>query len=175
LTQRTERSPFKGLDLSLLELIVRSDELRLESEDSLLSFILSLGSENQAILLRFLRSEYLSSEGMELLLSRLDASSFDLLLWESLCRRLLLRPTVEILIRPAEKTGEVEGQNGAKLLNGIISYLTKKYRGNVHEKGIVTITSKSVDGDPDYPRVPTNGNGQFVRKTVKGPLKPLTT
>jgi hypothetical protein len=29
-------------------------------------------------------------------------------------------------------------------LDGIISYLTKKHGGNVHEKGIVTITSKSV-------------------------------
>jgi hypothetical protein len=31
-----------------------------------------------------------------------------------------------------------------KPLDGIISYLTRKYGGNVHEKGIVTITSKSV-------------------------------
>jgi hypothetical protein len=30
----------------------------------------------------------------------------------------------------------------AKSLEGIISYLTKKHGGNVHEKGIVTITSK---------------------------------
>jgi hypothetical protein len=37
-------------------------------------------------------------------------------------------------------------------LEGIISYLTKKHGGNVHEKGIVTITSKSVN--PRYP--PTN-------------------
>jgi hypothetical protein len=30
-------------------------------------------------------------------------------------------------------------------LDGIISYLTRKHGGNVHDKGIVTITSKSVD------------------------------
>jgi hypothetical protein len=35
-------------------------------------------------------------------------------------------------------------------LEGIISYLTKKHGGNVHEKGIVTITSKSVRDDPEY-------------------------
>jgi hypothetical protein len=35
-------------------------------------------------------------------------------------------------------------------LEGIISYLTKKHGGNVHEKGIVTITSKSVCDDPRY-------------------------
>jgi hypothetical protein len=33
---------------------------------------------------------------------------------------------------------------GAKSLNGIIWYLSKKHGGNVHNAGIVTITSKSV-------------------------------
>jgi hypothetical protein len=38
----------------------------------------------------------------------------------------------------------------AHSLDGIISYLTKKHRGNVHEKGIVTITTKSFwADDPD--------------------------
>jgi hypothetical protein len=34
-----------------------------------------------------------------------------------------------------------------KSLEGIISYLTKEHAGNVQEKGIVTITAKSVDDD----------------------------
>jgi hypothetical protein len=34
--------------------------------------------------------------------------------------------------------------------NGIISYLTKKHRGNVHKNGIVAITSKFVDDDPMF-------------------------
>jgi hypothetical protein len=34
-----------------------------------------------------------------------------------------------------------------KLLNGLISYLTWKHRGNVYDKGIVRITSKSVYSD----------------------------
>jgi hypothetical protein len=37
----------------------------------------------------------------------------------------------------------------AESLDGIMSYLTRKHGGNVHDKGIVTITSKSVDNcDP---------------------------
>jgi hypothetical protein len=43
--------------------------------------------------------------------------------------------------------------NRTPSLEGIISYLTKKHGGNVHEKRIVTITSKSVIDNP-YP--PTN-------------------
>jgi hypothetical protein len=40
--------------------------------------------------------------------------------------------------------------NRATSLDGIISYLTKKHGGNVHEKGIVTLTSKSFCGDPVF-------------------------
>jgi hypothetical protein len=47
-----------------------------------------------------------------------------------------------------EKRKAVERANGAKSLNGIISHLTKKHGGNVQEKGIVTITSKSGLEDP---------------------------
>jgi hypothetical protein len=40
----------------------------------------------------------------------------------------------------------------AKSVEGIISYLTRKQGGNVHDEGIVTITSKSVykDWKPQY-------------------------
>jgi hypothetical protein len=47
------------------------------------------------------------------------------------------------------------GMREADSLEGIIAYLTKKHEGNVHEKGIITITSKSVSDDPTeaLPRV----------------------
>jgi hypothetical protein len=38
----------------------------------------------------------------------------------------------------------------AKSRDGIISYLTLKHGGNVHDKGIATISSKSVDDNPKY-------------------------
>jgi hypothetical protein len=34
--------------------------------------------------------------------------------------------------------------------DGILSYFRKKYGGNVHDLGIITITSKSADRDPEY-------------------------
>jgi hypothetical protein len=43
-----------------------------------------------------------------------------------------------------KKKDEIEKWTEAKSLDGIISYLTKKHDGNVEEKRIVTITSKSV-------------------------------
>jgi hypothetical protein len=65
---------------------------------------------------------------------------------------------VEIPMKPAEpidpswdkeKQTAIRRANKAKSLDGIIAYLTKKHGGNVHEKGIVTITSKSVP-DPRH-------------------------
>jgi hypothetical protein len=123
----------KGIDVRLLELIVSSDGLRLESEDSLLTFILNLGLEDALVLVRYLRSEYLSAKSMSLFLDGLGDSVSDPVVWDSLCHRLLLR---------LRKT--VEKEKEANSLPGIISYLTKKHGGNVQEKGIVTITSKSV-------------------------------
>jgi hypothetical protein len=39
---------------------------------------------------------------------------------------------------------------GGKDVDGIMAYLARKHRGNVHDKGIVTINSKSVSGNPMY-------------------------
>jgi hypothetical protein len=58
----------------------------------------------------------------------------------------LNRPT------PQKSQGEVDIPMGYDdNLDGIISYLTKKHGGNVHQMGLVTITSKSVySDDPEY-------------------------
>jgi hypothetical protein len=49
---------------------------------------------------------------------------------------------------PSKSLIEVEfPPKEARSLEGIISYLTRKHGGNVHDKGIVTLTSKSVNND----------------------------
>jgi uncharacterized coiled-coil protein SlyX len=51
-------------------------------------------------------------------------------------------------VQPVSPTKSAKGVEfplkEAKSLEGIISYLTRKHSGNVHDKGIVTITAKSV-------------------------------
>jgi hypothetical protein len=53
---------------------------------------------------------------------------------------------------------------------GIISYLTQKHGGNVHDKGIVTITSKSVWSDYDAVRnaADLDSNSRFKSKDEPG-------
>jgi uncharacterized coiled-coil protein SlyX len=54
-------------------------------------------------------------------------------------------------VSPTKSLNEVEFPfKDAKRLDGIISFLTRKHCGNVHDKGTVTIASKSVDDDPAY-------------------------
>jgi hypothetical protein len=53
--------------------------------------------------------------------------------------------------KPSAPTGQTAGEfpmKKPKSLEGIIAHLTKKHGGNVQERGVVTITSKSVDKDP---------------------------
>jgi hypothetical protein len=51
-------------------------------------------------------------------------------------------------------------------MEGIISYLTNKHGGNVHEEEIVTITSNSADGTPDDLKNITalNSGSRFLSK-----------
>jgi hypothetical protein len=71
---------------------------------------------------------------------------------------------------PAKRQSKVEiPMEEAKSLDGIIAYLTKKHRGNVQEKGIVTMTSKSVsssDDDPFYPMLAVSDGRDCALKNV---------
>jgi hypothetical protein len=83
-------SRLKQVDLSIRERLLSSKSLRLSREDSLLDFIICLESDCPLFLLRYLRTEYLSGDGMELFLEHFCESIVDPLVWESFCRRLRL-------------------------------------------------------------------------------------
>jgi hypothetical protein len=146
LQRENEVECFKLVDISVLERIVTSPALCLRGEDSLLTFICRLERAEEMYLLRYLRSEYLSTDGMELFLTHLSDSTLDALIWPSLCRRLLLpvwvqKSCAEVL---AFRTTQ------RKSLDGIISHLTKECGRSVHDEGIVTITAQSKQASSRY-------------------------
>jgi hypothetical protein len=108
--------------------ILSHDSLRILSEDSLHLFISSrLYADPEYIdLFQFIRFEYLSLEWLSTFLSIIP-NSIDSHLWG------------------AVSSGLMRGLVLAKFnsLDGIISHRTRRHGGNVHDKGIVTITSKS--------------------------------
>jgi hypothetical protein len=143
-----ELDKLKELNIDVLERIFGCDNLCLEDEESLVEFISSLGEEYSS-LYGFIECRFLSVEGIDKFLSLISFEELDLRLWESICRRLRL----EILDRNhgdkrfREKNYEsFEYENGGEF-DGILSHLTKHGGGNVHEMGVVDITSP---GDAYY-------------------------
>jgi hypothetical protein len=101
-----------------------------ESEDLLLNFICGIDSRDQIDLLRYLRTEYLSCEGIAIFIDHLRDSPIDSLIWDSACRRLRLPVSVRDLENSHAVASRFLGQlravgvpmQRARSLDGIISY-----------------------------------------------------
>jgi hypothetical protein len=84
---------------------------------------------------------------MERLLDRFPDSVRDGPIWDSLCRRFLLPVSSRIPNFSSTAASRFITNFAVKRANprdGIISYLTQKHGGTVHEKGVITITSLSL-------------------------------
>jgi hypothetical protein len=126
-----------------LNKILRSAQLRISSEDSLLDFILDLGAD-YFDLLGGLHCEYLSQSGMSRLLDSISRSEINDELWGSLCRRLLLFPSSEQLPDSRFHVKDF-AFDSSQPFAGIIWQLSKECGGNVHTNGIVSITASSTE------------------------------
>jgi hypothetical protein len=135
------RLVLEAIPVSVLSHILSHDLLKISSEDALFSYISSriCSDPEYSDLLQFVHFEYLSSDCIYRFLSTLPAC-IDRRLWESISRRFVpgAPKSFKAMECPLTKS---------KPLKGIISYLTRKHGGNIHDKGVVTITSKSVFSD----------------------------
>jgi hypothetical protein len=130
---------FESLSLPLAEAILSEPGLRLKSEDFLYDLISSRFDENPEFfgLLERVHFEYLSQPVIARVLER----RFELFqqlnpaIWDSFCNRLAqsARPIAGTAV------GDEDGN-----FYGIIAGLTARYGGNVHEKGIVTVSASPI-------------------------------
>jgi hypothetical protein len=137
----------KELKVETIESIVSHEDLCLSDEESLLDFIVSLGEE-YAFLLRYVECCFLSLDGIKDFISRVDETRIDGRLWSSLCRRLCCELSDRKLSNPrfAKVNNKKDySYTDGHSFEGIIHAMTKECGGNVHRKGVVTITS-SGDG-----------------------------
>jgi hypothetical protein len=133
----------KVMELKDLTEILRSDQLRILSEDSLLGFVLELG-QGCFELLGCLHTEYLSPSAMSRLLESVSLEEVDTNLWKSLCRRLLLAVSVPVdQFTPTRFRVNEFPFDSSRQFDGIISHLTLECGENVHTHGIVLITASS--------------------------------
>jgi hypothetical protein len=75
----------------ILELVLENEQLRIESEDWLLSFVVDVLGGSPT-LFRHVRCEYLSVEFVHLFIEAVDFCSIDSILFGTICRRLVLTP-----------------------------------------------------------------------------------
>ena len=177
----------KGLDIETAAAILSHPELHVVDEDTLYDFIRSRAEDDKSFapLLEFVYFEYLSTDRIEdfaefatdHLLDALNAS-----LWSRVCRRLINANATNGQIRSprvssAGSDAEIEQQEqkppGTEFsydafspLNGIIAHFTREYGGNVHEKGVVNVTSSSVyySGAEANNAVDLEGESYFISK-----------
>jgi hypothetical protein len=148
-----DKSFLTRLPISTLERILSHESLRIISEDSLYDFVNSCIEicANSICLLAYLHFEYLSCDKIHNFLSW-SYEHFDLIqdnfsIWKAITVRLALSVSAPI---PNWRSLPREFcPSGNYSLDGIISYLTREYGGNVHEVGIVEVSAKS--HDPSLP------------------------
>jgi hypothetical protein len=154
----SRESILSGLEAAELIEILNAGSLRIESEESLSEFFSRRFSadETNFCLFEFIRFEYLPVSVMRDFIAVSEAH-YDLMtssIWKSICVRLAypISPS-----QPNDRIAEVfSGQlfeyHSNSPLNGIIAYLTKKFGGNIHTKGVIAATSKDPFGnDVKYP------------------------
>jgi hypothetical protein len=128
----------KSLSQDCLNEVLMSPKLQIRSEDSLLDILLELGREYSSFL-GHVRSEYLSVTGIDRLLTAISIDDVDAGLWSSLCRR--LRLFVEPAIPESRFHLKAIEFDSSQPFDGIIASLTRECGGNVHTRGIVSITT----------------------------------
>jgi hypothetical protein len=135
-------STLDTIPVSALFDILSHNSLKLSNEDSLCSYLINKLYEDPEYLelLQFVRFEYVSRRTFSAFLGVIP-HWIDSRLWDSLSPRLASRVRCELEF-PLDDS---------KALEGIIWYLTQKHGGNVHDRGVVSITAKSVDDDPRFP------------------------
>jgi hypothetical protein len=136
-----DESLLKSLDMEELRRIVSSPSLRVKDEDSFLGFMLHLFPSDSRFL-GYVRSEYLSPEGIDRLLNAVSSDNIDRSIWASICRR--LRFPVSVTSLPASRFAGCRFElDPSRPFTGIISHLSSISGGNIHTKGAVMISASS--------------------------------
>jgi hypothetical protein len=146
-----ERPFLSRLPHSTLEAVLSHDSLRVESEDWLCDFVISVICDCgcSVSLLERIRFEYLSCSGIERFIlwsfDQFDESFVTFALWRALSVRLLLS------VSPSSSDSRVPNPRFSPSadgsLEGIICHLTREHGGYVHDRGIVNISASSTASD----------------------------
>lgn len=145
------KDDLKSIDINLLEKIISSKYIKVESESSLFHFVLDVlqNNENAAkILLNYIHYEYLPRSDIAQFLKIIKPEDLTGPIWASLCSR-LVNSSDESTInsKSAEMYIPIDSKDP---LNGIFTALASKNEGNIHLKKIVEVTASSSEYNLPY-------------------------
>ena len=152
---KIDREALEDLDIETVQLLLSSPSLKIEDEDSLYDFVRSRSEKDLSFtgLFEFVCFEYLNIAHIEDFVSFSNTTlnaNISAGLWTRIRGRLLLESKPNASPRVSHQRPFF--YNPQKPLEGIIANLTRKCGGNVHDKGIVNITTSSVfSTKPDIP------------------------
>jgi hypothetical protein len=139
-----EIESLRRLDFNVMSDILKSESLRVESEDWLIDLIFSLGPLHYK-LLGDVRFEYLSCRGIDIFFEKISVDCLDdrilQQLWNRSRHRIVYDPT-DIPYNGTRYIGFVSRRPSSPW-SGLISHLSDLCGGNVHTKGIVAVSCSS--------------------------------
>jgi hypothetical protein len=143
---------FGRIDIDSLREILSHSSLKIANEDTLFDLISSQfdSTTDYFGLLEYVRFEYLSVDCIRRFatVSRDHLGDLNLSIWARICDRLCLCvPIQKRQPRHAARVATFTKRSGADdPLDGIIAFLSRRCGGNVHDRGVVQVTSMSQSG-----------------------------
>lgn len=160
------RDEILSLDADTLELIVGSEFLQIESEDSFIEILHELNEkdDNYSKLYEYVLFNNLSDESIEKFISAFNVNMLTKGTWISVCRGLLKKKEFYLnenkrycqnrensKVKNKDNVFEIHHHEGQKF-EGMMRYLTSKTGGNIHDNGTIEITSNSIYDSSYHPK-----------------------
>ncbi|KAK8842881.1 hypothetical protein M9Y10_025747 [Tritrichomonas musculus] len=145
--EEVDKEKMKSLPNEIIEEITRNQNLKLNKEDSLLEFILSLceNDHSHSNLFENVLFCNVSEETLEKFVNEFDVDQINSQIFQSICKRFFMNKNKNEnenrYLNNCFKPNEIED------FNGILRYLTNKTGGNIHDNGTIEISSNSICSD----------------------------
>lgn len=145
-----DREEMSQLSNEIIDMILKNDNLTLNDEDSILEFILELYKKDHSNSNLFENVLFInvSEEKLREFVNEIKVEYINDRVFQSICQRFFgnNKPIKEKRYNKIKAIKELKVKNQDEF-DGILSYLTKKTGGNIHDNGTIKITSNSIEGN----------------------------
>lgn len=149
-----DKEKIKKLPNEIIEEIIKNENHKLNEEDSLIEFILTLYKEDRSTsnLFEYVLFYNLSEEKMKTFLEEIEFEYINNKTFRSICKRFFQKENSDSLNTKRYINTNTNIQQfkpkQTEDFEGIMNYLTKKTGGNIHDNRTIEITSNSIMDHP---------------------------